>query len=125
MTTASAANGGRSARKRQAIIDAATALFLRKGYLGTSMDEVAAQAAVSKQTVYKNFADKQSLFNEIIAGVTGTVGDFAEHVAQTLAATRDLPADLTAIARQYLRLVLRPEVLALRRLIVGEAARFP
>ena len=60
----------RSARKRSAILDAATTLFLRNGYRGTSMDEIAALAGVSKQTVYKHFADKESLFSEI---VTGTV----------------------------------------------------
>jgi TetR/AcrR family transcriptional regulator, mexJK operon transcriptional repressor len=53
---------GRSARKRRAIMEAATTVFLGKGYLGTSMDEIAALAAVSKQTVYKHFADKEGLF---------------------------------------------------------------
>ena len=43
---------GRSARKRRAILDAATGVFLQKGYLATNMDEIAALAAVSKQTVY-------------------------------------------------------------------------
>ena len=59
---------GRSARKRQAILAAARTLFLRHGYGGTSMDEVAAIAAVSKQTVYKQFADKQRLFAAVITG---------------------------------------------------------
>ena len=43
--------------KRAAILEAATTTFLRNGYRGTSMDEVAAVARVSKQTVYKHFAD--------------------------------------------------------------------
>ena len=43
--------GNRSARKRRAIMEAATTVFLRSGYLGTSMDEIAALAEVSKQTV--------------------------------------------------------------------------
>jgi len=43
----------RSTRKRRAILDAATTVFLRNGYLGTSMDEIASLAGVSKQTVYK------------------------------------------------------------------------
>jgi hypothetical protein len=60
----------RSARKRTAILDAATTVFLRKGYLGTSMDEVAALAAVSKQTVHKHFADKERLFAKIVIGTT-------------------------------------------------------
>ncbi|MGH3181351.1 MAG: TetR/AcrR family transcriptional regulator, partial [Streptosporangiaceae bacterium] len=56
----------RTARKRRAILNAATTLFLHDGYQATSMDEIAAAAAVSKQTVYKQFADKQSLFREIV-----------------------------------------------------------
>jgi TetR/AcrR family transcriptional regulator, mexJK operon transcriptional repressor len=49
----------RSARKRRIVVDAATTLFLRHGYLGTSMDQIAAFAAVSKPTVYKFFPDKE------------------------------------------------------------------
>ncbi|HEY6478067.1 MAG TPA: helix-turn-helix domain-containing protein, partial [Polyangia bacterium] len=60
--TPGGAETGRSARKRQAIMEAATTLFLRDGYRNTSMDQVAADAAVSKQTVYKQFADKEQLF---------------------------------------------------------------
>ena len=44
---------GRSARKRQAIMEAATEAFMAKGYSGTSMDDIAKMAAVSKQTVYR------------------------------------------------------------------------
>ena len=55
-----------SVRKRRAILAAAATVFLQKGYLGTSMDEVAALASVSKQTVYKHFSDKERLFAEIV-----------------------------------------------------------
>ena len=44
---------GRSAQKRRAILDAATEVFLQKGYLATNMDEIAALAAVSKQLSIK------------------------------------------------------------------------
>ena len=80
-TTASpnASRGGqeepRSARKRKAILEAARTLFLRNGYRGTSMDEIAAAAAVSKQTVYKHFADKESLFSEIVTSTVKEAGD--------------------------------------------------
>src|SRR5262245_14279457 len=73
---AEAGLSGRSARKRKVIMEAATRAFLRQGYLGTSMDEVAAQAAVSKQTVYKHFSDKKRLFADI---VNDTTGDVDEH----------------------------------------------
>jgi TetR/AcrR family transcriptional regulator, mexJK operon transcriptional repressor len=116
---------GRSARKRRAIMVAATALFLRNGYQGTSMDDIAAAAAVSKQTVYKNFADKERLFGEIVLGITGTAGLFVDVVAETLRETEDLEKDLRDLARRYLASVLQPEVLQLRRLVIGEAGRFP
>jgi TetR/AcrR family transcriptional regulator, mexJK operon transcriptional repressor len=58
--------GTRAARKRAAVLDAAGQVFLAKGYVGTSMDEIAVVAAVSKQTVYKHFVDKETLFHELI-----------------------------------------------------------
>src|ERR1700739_3932691 len=61
---------GRSAQKRRAILNAATEVFLQKGYLATNMDEIAALAAVSKQTVYKNFPSKETLSVEIVSSVT-------------------------------------------------------
>jgi hypothetical protein len=55
----------RSARKRKLILDAATTAFPSRGYDGTSMDDVAALAAVSKPTVYKHFSDKERLFTNL------------------------------------------------------------
>jgi AcrR family transcriptional regulator len=115
----------RSARKRTAILEAATTVFLRKGYLGTSMDEIAALAAVSKQTVYKHFADKQRLFSEIVTSTVDEAGDRVYRAVLDLADSGDIEADLRELARRELALVLQPRVLQLRRLVIGEAARFP
>jgi AcrR family transcriptional regulator len=52
--------------KRAAILDAAKALFIRNAFAGTSMDAVAAEAGVSKLTVYSHFGDKDNLFREVI-----------------------------------------------------------
>jgi TetR/AcrR family transcriptional regulator, mexJK operon transcriptional repressor len=115
----------RTARKRRAILGAATTLFLRDGYQATSMDQIAAAAAVSKQTVYKQFADKQSLFREIVAD---TVAEVADPVAQQVASLRDsgdLEADLRDLAHALLAQVIRPQVMQLRRLVIAEAGRFP
>jgi TetR/AcrR family transcriptional regulator, mexJK operon transcriptional repressor len=65
----------RTERKRQVILDAATELFLQGGYLGTNMDEVAHLARVSKQTVYKHFASKETLFVEIVTSMTNAASD--------------------------------------------------
>ncbi|MET9022671.1 TetR/AcrR family transcriptional regulator [Actinopolymorpha sp. NPDC004070] len=121
---------GRSARKRQAIADVALALFLRNGYRDTSMDQVAADAGVSKQTVYKHFADKERLFTDIVLGVTRNSDQIVAELTATLDADRvesadDLATAMERLARAYLEAVLQPHVLALRRLIIAEAERFP
>lgn len=53
--------------KRQAILDAAQSLFLSNGYDGSSMDAIAAEAGVSKLTVYNHFTDKETLFSAAVA----------------------------------------------------------
>jgi TetR/AcrR family transcriptional repressor of mexJK operon len=114
----------RAARKRAAILDAARQVFFAKGYVGTSMDEVAAVAGVSKQTVYKHFADKETLFHELI---TSTVDKTGEAVAgyPILRGLQPFDEELRAFARHLLRGVMQPHVLQLRRLVIGEATRFP
>lgn len=52
--------------KRSAILAAAKALFIRNAFAGTSMDAIAADAGVSKLTVYSHFGDKDNLFREVI-----------------------------------------------------------
>jgi TetR/AcrR family transcriptional repressor of mexJK operon len=124
------AETGRSARKRHAIMAAATTLFLRDGYRNTSMDQIAADAAVSKQTVYKQFADKEQLFRDIVLGVTGNSEAIITEMTSALrsadvASLAELRTVLTDLACRYIDGVLQPHVLALRRLIIAEAERFP
>ena len=116
---------GRSARKRRQIVEAAAAAFLRNGYLGTSMDEIAALAGVSKQTVYKQFADKERLFKEIVLDAIDRVGEPFFGGIDALEDTDDLEADLRKLAGQLISVVRDPRLLQLRRLVIGEAGRFP
>jgi TetR/AcrR family transcriptional regulator, mexJK operon transcriptional repressor len=118
-------DAGRTARKRQGIAEAATAAFLRNGYLGTSMDEIAALAGVSKQTVYKQFADKERLFTEIVLGIIDQVGEPFFGGIDALEDTEDLETDLRKLAGQLITIVTDPQLLQLRRLVIGEAGRFP
>src|SRR5262249_57210634 len=115
--------GTQSARKHKAIVEAATVLFLSKGYQGTSVDEIAALAAVGKQTVYKHFADKQRLFSEIILGNIAIAEGFASAATDILRDTSDLRRDLREGARRYLAVVMQPSVIQLRRLIIAGAHR--
>jgi TetR/AcrR family transcriptional repressor of mexJK operon len=115
----------RWSEKHRLIAEAATELFLRKGYLGTSMDDVAAEAAVSKQTVYKHFSDKDQLFAEIVLATTDQVEGLVRMVSTAIETTTDLRADLGELARQFLSTLMRPKLLRLRRLVITTADQFP
>ena len=107
------------------IREAATRLFLERGYAGTSMDDIAAAAQVSKQTIYTHFANKEELFTDLVLANAARVEEFAAGLPHAVAEGEDLETALRRLARSYLRLVVRPEVLSLRRLVLGEAGRFP
>lgn len=116
---------GPSVRKREAILDAARTLFLQRGYAGTSMDDVAAHAHVSKQTVYAHFVDKTRLFSALI---TADIADSETSTHPLIAAmprSDDVERDLRDFARAHLADVMQPELLRMRRMLIGEAERFP
>jgi TetR/AcrR family transcriptional repressor of mexJK operon len=112
-------------RSRAAVLEAAATLFLRNGFAATTMDDIAETAGVSKRTVYNNFADKEALFREVVMAATVVAERFAAEAAAELADPEDLPAALFALARRLAATVTSPEVLRLRRLLIGEAHRFP
>lgn len=116
---------GRTALKRQAILDAAAELFLRQGFLGTSMDEVAALAVVSKQTVYKQFASKEALFLGIVQSMTGAGSDRVQVEIPDPSDLAQIAAALRGHAERLMTVALAPELVQLRRLVIGEAGRFP
>ncbi|MFJ9851227.1 TetR/AcrR family transcriptional regulator [Streptomyces sp. NPDC101150] len=120
-----ASDQSRSARKHRAIMDAATQVFMAKGYSGTSMDDIAKLAAVSKQTVYKHFTDKEKLFTEIVLATTDRVDAMIDLVADVPADADRLEENLTRLAGQFLGALTQPEVLELRRLIIANADTFP
>ncbi|MEU5435987.1 TetR/AcrR family transcriptional regulator [Streptomyces sp. NPDC020719] len=120
------ANGqGRSARKHREITEAATTVFLEKGYSGTSMDDIAKLAGVSKQTVYKHFCDKEKLFTEIVLATTDRLDGMIDLVADIPADADTLEESLTRLARGLLATLTQPQVLQLRRLIIASAGAFP
>jgi AcrR family transcriptional regulator len=116
---------GRTERKQAAITNAATELFLRDGYRGTSMDDIAAAAGVSKQTVYKQFTDKEQLFCDVVEGLVNAASDPVYEAVRGLQLSDDLETELRAVARRQLELVLEPRLMQLRRLVIAEATRFP
>ena len=113
----------RAKRKQAVILRAAEEVFLTSGYLGASMDDVASRASVSKQTIYKHFGDKESLFHAVVTNVVETADP--EREEQAFVVGDDLRADLRRIARRLLRGVMQDRVLQLRRVVIAEAVRFP
>lgn len=108
-----------------AIREAAARLFLEKGYQATSMDEIAAAARISKQTIYTHFPSKEQLFADLVLQNTERVERFADDVTRAFRAAEGLEDGLRQVARMYAALVIRPEVLQLRRLVLAEVGRFP
>jgi len=115
-------------RSRAAVHDAARRLFLEKGYAGATMDDIAAAAGLARRTLYNNYAGKEALFVEIMDDTTGFAGAFATGVREEFAAeisAGDLEGRLHDLGRRLALGILRPEVIALRRLLVAEARLFP
>jgi TetR/AcrR family transcriptional regulator, mexJK operon transcriptional repressor len=111
-----------AARTRSAIVKTAADLFLRRGYGGTSMDLIAAEAGVARQTIYNQFESKEALFRAIFSA-------YADEAMMPLAiAARkgvSLRTTLLRLARSHVEKAMHPAKLALHRLVVAEAAHFP
>jgi len=112
-------------QKRRTILAAALAEFLEHGYVGASMDRIAARAGASKVTVYAHVADKRALFEAVFTGAIADAERAGSALVDALAASADLPTDLRAFAREHVAAVTRPHLVQLRRMIIGEAGRFP
>ncbi|MBT3155214.1 TetR/AcrR family transcriptional regulator [Streptomyces sp. CHD11] len=108
-------------QKREAIISAATDLFLNHGYDGTSLARIAEGAAVSKSTLFKQFPTKAALFEAIVT--ESWQRDATGAVVPPQAG--DLRSGLTSIGHRYADLIGRPGMTALFRIVIAELPRFP
>jgi TetR/AcrR family transcriptional repressor of mexJK operon len=118
-------NETRSARKDREIIQAATLAFVSKGYDGTSMEEIASSACVSKQTIYKHFRDKETLFSEVVQSTATRTNDIVEVVTALLSEATYMEGGLHQLARRLMAMLMDDELLKLRRLIIANADRMP
>ncbi len=103
-------------RAREAeILSAALGVFLRSGYGGSTIDELAAAAQVTKRTVYAYFGDKAALFAAMVRQLAAAV-------------SLDPVSDVDTLQTLAVRIVIRvhsDELVALHRLVIAESARFP
>src|SRR5271154_1218230 len=100
----------KAAARRDAILDAALDEFSAKGFASARLEDVARRAGIAKGTIYLYFADKESLFQELIrAKMVPVVG------SPELAFAPDLP--LRMIVEQAVEIFVR-EVYGTRRKLV-------
>ncbi len=108
--------------KEAAIIDAARATFLAHGYDSASMDQIALAASVSKRTVYNRFRSKEELF---AAAIEETCKQILPVDMAAIEASLSTEQFVSEMAHAFLRGILEPEALSLRRIAAFEAGRNP
>lgn len=109
----------RSAQKNESILSAASALFMENGFDGTSMDEVAKRAGVSKQTVYSHFSNKEALFSASITNVIR--GYFPDLEDGATFCSQSLEDDLRKICETFTRLFISDDAIGMFRLLASSA----
>lgn len=115
------------AAKRVSILEAATDVFCREGYAGANIDMIAAEAGVSRQTVYNHHGDKEKLFIAVVRTLTErTNAGIFETLARFPDQPQDLEADLVEFAVRLNRNCLcNSDGKHLRKLIETEGQRYP
>jgi AcrR family transcriptional regulator len=112
----------RRAARREAILAAALDEFAERGFEGARLDDVARRAGIAKGTIYLYFADKETLFQELIRSALGPVVSIIE-----AAHSVDLPlrAVCDRLATAFTREVLGTRRKDIVRLMLSEGRRFP
>jgi len=118
--TSPAAGSRRGADRRAEIIKAARAVFFERGYLGASTDEILARSGGSKETLYAHFGNKLGLFREVVQAELEIL--FASVTSHAEAAPLDR---LRLAGRAFIRQAMRPDTIAILRILVAEGARVP
>lgn len=114
-----------SIAKREAILDAAQAGFLANGYDAVTMDAIARDSEVAKQTLYGHFGSKEALFLELVRSQTQAASERVLSEPPAIVRGTDARSLLGAVLREQLAIVLAPNLLALRRLVIGLLPQFP
>jgi AcrR family transcriptional regulator len=119
--TAPASNPARDAR-RQGILDVAREVFLAEGYAAASMSTIAARVGGSKGTLYNYFRSKEELFEAFIRNECAAEADAAFTIAPE---ETDVRRALMGLGERVATFLLSDLVVAIHRLVIAEAGRFP
>jgi AcrR family transcriptional regulator len=102
------------------ILDAAQQVFLKRGFQGASIDEIAATAPASKPTIYAHFPGKEALFAAIVARIIDGLADFTDYVPKG----RTIQDRLTNLGTEILERFIA-ETVDVARVTIAESGRFP
>lgn len=113
--------------KRVPILDAAANVFCREGFSGASIDEIAIEACVSRQTIYNHYREKETLFVAVIEDVMERANAMLFSTLSTFPDKPDhLQRDLTDFAiRLTTNCLCNQDGKFLRRLVQSEGERYP
>ncbi|HTR12946.1 MAG TPA: TetR/AcrR family transcriptional regulator [Roseiarcus sp.] len=103
------------------ILDAATKVFLERGFEGATIDELAEEARAGKPTIYARFPNKEALFAAVVARKVQENTRPESIAASGSTAEERLKGLATAIVGK----TLAPDALGLMRVTLAEARRFP
>lgn len=105
------------AAKRHAIVESAAHHFFHHGYAATAIEQVAADAGVSKVTIYNQFGDKRALFT---AAVECECEKMRGHFSLETMPAGTIRDRLTAIGEAVFAFLFRPEMMQFERRIAAE-----
>lgn len=113
--------------KAEDIRVAAQRLFLRSGLRQTSMDAIAVEANVSKQTLYRYYHGKDQLFAEVLGGMTydRLRAGVTELMPPGPLSRAQLETTLEGISLRIIDFLLAPSYVALLRVVIAEVRDFP
>ncbi len=112
-----------AAALRESFLAVALASFLDKGYAATSIEAIARDAGVAKITIYRQFDNKEALFREVVHRAVGNARDTMQ-ATLVERGVNERQTLLDLVERMYLG-ATEPKTLALLRLVIAEAVRFP
>jgi AcrR family transcriptional regulator len=106
--------------RRQAILATAAEAFHERGFDATSMSEVAARLGGSKATLYNYFSSKEALF---IAVMLEKARAHADQLLEAFSNSPNIESAVRRFALDYLTLVLKPEIIATKRMTLSQGDR--